>query len=113
MKMHEFRLHQEPYDAIASGKKTIEARLFDEKRQAITLGDELVFISRKNPNQCIRVRVVALHKAATFQELFSNNEVEKFGKPTIEELTAQLAEFYSDEDQRQHGVVGIEFARID
>lgn len=112
MKTHEFRLHQEPYDAIASGKKTIEARLFDEKRQAITLGDELVFISRKNPDQRVRARVGALHKAVTFQELFANNEAEKFGKPTVEELIAQIAEFYSEEDQRQHGVVGIEFARI-
>jgi len=112
MKTHEFRLHQEPFDAIASGKKTIEARLFDEKRQAITLGDELVFISRQNPDQRVRARVVALHKAATFRELFANDEAEKFGKLTVEELAAQIAEFYTEEDQQKNGVVGIEFTRI-
>ena len=39
MNVHELKLTAEPFEAIAAGNKTIESRLFDEKRQAIQLGD--------------------------------------------------------------------------
>lgn len=36
--MHEMRLHNEPFELIRNGSKTIEMRLYDEKRQLIKVG---------------------------------------------------------------------------
>jgi ASC-1-like (ASCH) protein len=35
---HQLKLATEPFDVIVSGNKTIESRLYDEKRQKIQLG---------------------------------------------------------------------------
>jgi len=37
--MHELRLHNEPFEKIKSGAKTIEMRLYDEKRKLIKEND--------------------------------------------------------------------------
>lgn len=36
-------LQSEPFEKIRDGKKTIELRLFDEKRKTIQLGDSIEF----------------------------------------------------------------------
>ena len=38
---HEMRLHDVPFKKIQAGTKTIEMRLYDEKRQMIQVGDEI------------------------------------------------------------------------
>jgi ASC-1-like (ASCH) protein len=43
---HEMRLHDGPFKLIKAGSKTIELRLYDEKRQEIKVGDEIEFTSR-------------------------------------------------------------------
>ena len=68
---HQLKLATEPFNAITSGNKTIESRLYDEKRQKIQLGDEIVFTNRDNPSQIATVKVVGLLRYATFQDLFT------------------------------------------
>lgn len=106
---HQLKLATEPFNAITSGNKTIESRLYDEKCQKIQLGDEIVFTNRDNPSQTNTVKVVGLLRYATFHDLFSHNNPRKFGGESIEWLENQINEFYSIEDQQLHGVVGIEF----
>lgn len=106
---HQLKLATEPFDAIVSGNKTIESRLYDDKRQKIQLGDEIVFTNRDNPSQTTTTKVVGLLRYATFHDLFSHNDPQKFGGESIEWLENQISEFYSIEDQRLYGVVGIEF----
>jgi len=36
---HEMKLYPEPFQMIADGRKTIELRLYDEKRKKIKAGD--------------------------------------------------------------------------
>lgn len=40
---HQFKLNNFPFEKIANGTKTIELRLYDEKRQKLNVGDEIVF----------------------------------------------------------------------
>ena len=42
-KLSFMKLNPTPFDMIKSGEKTIEPRLFDEKRKALSLGDEIIF----------------------------------------------------------------------
>ena len=60
MTTHQLRLATEPYDAIVSGKKTIESRLYDEKRQKIQIGDQIIFTNREDPSQTATVKVAGL-----------------------------------------------------
>jgi hypothetical protein len=111
MTTHYFKLHHEPFTAIVSGRKTIESRLYDEKRQKIQLGDQIMLINRANPEQNVTATVVGLLRYATFYDLFSHNDPRKFGGENVEWLENQINEFYSAEDQQRYGVLGIEFER--
>lgn len=111
MNTHELNLASEPFEAIASGKKTIESRLFDKKRQAIQLGDTLVFKNRDDPSQTIDVQVVGLLRYRTFADMFAHGDPTKFGGESGEWLLQQISQFYSAEEQAKYGVVGIEFVK--
>lgn len=109
MTTHQLKLATEPFNAIVSGNKTIESRLYDEKRQRIQIGDQVTFTNRDNPSQTVTVKVVGLLRYATFHNLFSHNNPRKFGGESVEWLENQIGEFYSIEGQKLHGVLGIEF----
>ena len=109
MTTHQLKLATEPFDAIISGNKTIESRLYDVKRQKIQLGDRIIFTNRDNSEQTVTAEVVGLLRYATFRDLFSHNNPRKFGGDNVEWLENQISEFYSIEDQKIYGVIGIEF----
>ena len=109
MTTHQLRLATEPFDAIVSGNKTIESRLYDEKRQKIQIGDQIIFTNRDDPSQTATVKVIGLLRYATFHDLFSHNDPHKFGGESVEWLENQINEFYSLHDQKQNRIIGIEF----
>ena len=41
--MHKMKVQTKYYNLLKSGKKVVELRLFDEKRQQIKIGDEILF----------------------------------------------------------------------
>ena len=109
MTTHQLKLATEPFNAIISGNKTIESRLYDTKRQKIQIGDRIIFTNRDNSEQTATAEVVGLLRYATFRDLFSHNNPRKFGGDNVEWLENQISEFYSIEDQKIYGVIGIEF----
>jgi len=58
---HEMKLHDDPFQLIKLGTKTIELRLLDEKRSLINIGDSIEFTNRLT-NEKIIVMVKGLHK---------------------------------------------------
>ena len=109
MTTHQLKLATEPFNAIISGNKTIESRLYDAKRQKIQIGDRIIFTNRDNSEQTVAAEVVGLLRYATFRDLFSHNNPRKFGGDSVEWLENQISEFYSLGDQKIYGVIGIEF----
>ena len=107
MQVHELRLAKEPFAAIQHGHKTIECRLYDEKRRTIEPGDELIFINRDDPSQTVRVKVTGLLRCATFSELFDSAPPESFGGVSKEDLLKQIRQFYSEAEEISYGVLGI------
>ena len=101
-----------PCNAMTSGQKVIESRLYDKKRQLIQIGDTIEFTNREIPDQKVPVRVIGLLRYETFHDLFSHNEPAKFGGDSVEWLENQINEFYSIEEQKVNGVVGINFELI-
>ena len=109
MTTHQLKLATEPFNAIISGDKTIESRLYDAKRQRIQIGDRIIFTNRDNSEQTVTAEVVGLLRYATFRDLFSHNNPRKFGGESVEWLEKQIGEFYSLSDQLENGVIGIKF----
>ena len=109
MNTHTLKLATVPFDAIVSGQKTIESRLYDKKRRQIQIGDKIIFTNREHPEQTATVEVIGLLRYKTFKDLFSHNNPSKFGRESVQWLENQIKEFYSMEDQLESGVLGIEF----
>lgn len=106
------RLHKGPFELIKNGSKTIELRLYDEKRQMINLGDTITFENRSDGDK-IQVKVISLHKYPSFEELYKHFDKVSIGYKEDEEANPKDMElYYSSEEQSKYGVVGIEMELI-
>ena len=106
---HKMRLNAAPFEAIKSGAKTIELRLYDEKRQRISAGDTIVFSSADG--QKLTATVKALYVYRSFEELYAALPLDKCGYTESEMAKASpddMLTYYSEEQIRHYGVVGIE-----
>ncbi len=108
--LHRMTLDDEPFDKIRDGLKTIELRLNDEKRRRVKVGDRICFAKRDGSGD-MTVKVVALHRFPSFEELYKKLPLEKCGYTKKEAKTASpenMRKYYTAEDERKYGVVGIE-----
>lgn len=110
---HQMKLAAEPYNRIASGKKVIESRLFDEKRQQISIGDQIVFSENENSENTVTTIVKGLLRYQTFKELFADHDPSLFGEDNRDFLLTQIKSFYSDEDEQKYGIVGVRLELVD
>lgn len=104
---HQMKLQPAPFAAIQAGTKTIESRLFDEKRQHVQPGDDIVFYNAINLDKTITVQVIELLRYPTFSLLFADFKPSVFGGESIQVLENQIYSFYSKEEEAEYGVVGI------
>ena len=107
---HTMRLDPAPFDAIRRGDKTLELRLFDEKRRAIAPGDTIVFCERES-GATLRTRVVELFRFRDFSELYAMLPLSRCGYRQEEIPTASpkdMEKYYPIEEQLKHGVVAIQ-----
>ena len=108
---HEMKLKPRPYAKIKSGSKTIELRLNDEKRQQVRVGDTITFSNMELPELKLRTKVVALHKFASFRELFEALPMEACGNApaiSVDDAVAEMRQYYSEEQEAKYGALGIE-----
>lgn len=109
---HEMRLHDAPFKLIQAGTKTIELRLYDEKRQQIQVGDEIEFTSRTTGEKQL-TKVIAMHIYSSFADLYRDYDKVSLGYGKDEEAKPEdMEEYYSKEEQEKYGVVGIEIQLI-
>lgn len=114
MNLHNMNLNPSPFEMIRSGRKTIELRLLDEKRQQIKVGDGIVFTNTLT-KETLSAAVVGLHKFASFDELYDNLPLLKCGytEEDIGEANPRdMEQYYSLAEQKKYGVVGIELIII-
>ena len=104
------RLNDEPFQQIKNGEKTIEVRLYDEKRRKIQRGNRICFTHSENEKMQIQARVIALHRYNTFKELFENVGLDSCGFTgyNVDEAVEGMKKYYSSEEEQKYGVVGIE-----
>ena len=98
------KLLESPFERIKNGTKTVEFRLYDEKRQLIKIGDKIEFSKLPELEEKIVVEVVDLYREDTFKELF---EKVLNDKEDIEKHIKTIYTIYSVEEEKKYGVLGI------
>jgi ASC-1-like (ASCH) protein len=106
--LHHMRLNQNPFEGILSGSQKIEARLKDEKRKELKVGDEIEFSLRENLERKFRARIKNLLYFDTFEELYNSRPASEFNGRDLDHLLTSIFKYYSKEDEARYGVVGIE-----
>ena len=104
--MHKLNVKEKYYNMLKSGNKTIELRLFDEKRRKIKIGDTIEFSNNSDVDDKFTAQVINLYKASNFEELCENINCCDAGFSSNEELIDVLEEFYLKDKQREFGVIG-------
>ena len=108
MRIHEMKLNCEPFTAVKSGSKTIEMRLYDEKRILIKQGDEIIF-TNVTTGETLRCLVLQLYVYPTFEELYLYHDKISLGYKLDEPANAKdMTVYYPQEKIERYGVVGIE-----
>ena len=112
---HYMNLNPGPFTMIASEKKTVELRLYDEKRKLIQPGDLIVFSNTQAPESRLTVKVQRLHTFPSFAELYHALPLEQCGyqpEKLADASPKDMDIYYSPARQAQYGVVGIEIEVI-
>ena len=102
--LHKMKLNESPFERIKNGTKTIEFRLFDEKRQQIKVGDQIEFSKLPDLQEKLLVDVMELYREDTFENLFKKlyNDKEE-----IIRKTKSMYQIYSPEKEKEYGILGI------
>ena len=106
--IHELRLNKGPYNSIKAGTKTVEMRLYDEKRQQIKVGDYILFKERDNEQNQLKVLVKTLDVYNNFNELYKHYDKVSLGYSLDEDAKPEdMTQYYPIEEQAMFGVVAI------
>ena len=111
MTVHHMKLHSRPFAEMTSGTKRSELRLNDEKRQLVSVGDEIVFTNRENESQTVRTTVTYLNTYPTFKALYQGV---KKDYPNWDEspFIESLYSYYSQEEEAAFGALEIGVALL-
>ncbi len=107
-KTHNMNLWDSSFAKMKNGSKTIELRLFDEKRRKISVGDIINFKNTKTYD-VIYAEVKALHIFKNFEELYNALPLDKCGYVNDSIASPNdMLDYYTEEYIEKFGVVGIE-----
>lgn len=110
--VHNMKLNESPFEKIKAGTKTIELRLYDEKRRKVQVGDIIEFTSLANCEK-IQVVVLALHVYSSFEELYNSLDKKLYGYKEHEVAHyTDMEKYYLPTEIEKYGVVGIEIKLI-
>lgn len=108
--IHQMNLHNGPFQMILNRQKTIELRLYDEKRSKISVGDKIEFTNTSAPYDTLTVVVEHIYKFPTFEELYHTLPLGLCGYKEEELQNAKASDmlaYYTLEQQKKYGVLGI------
>ena len=112
---HTMNLYPSPFFMIKNGVKTIELRLYDEKRRKIVSGDTIRFYNSENMNETVLTKVLEIYVFNTFDELYKELPLLECGyteNDICDASAKDMDKYYPPERQKQFGVVGIRIAVI-
>lgn len=102
---HEMRLNNESFNAIKNNKRTIEIRLFDEKRKSIKINDIIKF-NLMDYSDNFEVRVIGLMRFKNIDDLFNNININNA------DSIDNIKKFYTSDEIKKYGLLGIVIEKI-
>lgn len=107
-KKHTMRLKANPFAAVKIGKKDIELRLNDEKRQKVQVGDIIEFI-HVDTQEKLLVEVINKYAFENFSGVYVAFNKIRLGYQEDEAAHPKdMEQYYSPEEIAKNGVVAIE-----
>lgn len=111
--IHNMKLQNDPFMMIDNGSKTIELRLYDEKRQKVKKGD-LIKFTNIDTNQTILTKVINMHVFTDFKNLYKAFDKISLGYKKDEKANPlDMEKYYNPLDIEKYGVIGIEIEKVD
>ena len=107
--LYKMKLNENPFERIKNGTKTIEFRLYDEKRKKIKVGDKIEFSKLPDLQEKLLVDVIELYREDTFENLFRKLGMDE---EEIKIKTDSMYKYYSIEQEKLYGVVGIKISLV-
>lgn len=107
--LYKMKLDKSPFERIKNGTKTIEFRLYDEKRKQIKVGDQIEFSKLPDLQEKLIVNVIELYREDTFEKLFRKLYTDE---EEIKRRIKSIYKYYSIEKEEQYGVVGIKISLV-
>ena len=112
--IHQMGLYKAPFQSIKAGRKTVEVRLNDEKREKLRIGDNIIFTKLPEKDDQLEVEIINLTIYPTFKEMYTKISAQAFDSigETIDDLLASTYEIYSKKQEEQFGTLAIEIKHI-
>lgn len=106
--MHFLKLNPEPFESIKSKEKTVEMRLYDDKRRLITPGDKITFTNINTQEQLI-CSVLKVNVFKNFSQLYSAYDKKAIGYKEWEDAKPEdMMQYYPLAKMQSNGVCAIE-----
>ncbi len=110
---HLMKLRAAPFEAIQSGRKTLELRLYDEKRQMIKMGDTIVF-TQTETGETIRAVVLDIRKYPDFEAMYAAENPMAMGYNEGETADPKdMSQYYTEDEIKRYGTLAIEIKKIE
>lgn len=107
--LHKMKLQESPFERIKNGTKTVEFRLYDEKRSKVKIGDQIEFAKLPDLQETILVDVLDLYREDTFENLFKKLFTDE---DEIKRKATSMYQYYSSDEEKQYGVLGIKISLV-
>lgn len=104
---YNMNLHNGPFESIKSGSKTIEMRLYDERRKTLQVGDTILFTNNSTSEQML-AKIVSLQVFDNFEDLYRHFDKVSIGyKPDEIAKPDDMLLYYTLEQIKEYGVLAI------
>ncbi len=107
---HEMTIKPEYFELVKAGIKKYEVRTNDDRRKKMHVGDVIRLINESENKEELRLKIINKIEFPTFTKLYDSLPKRDVGFEgrTTESIVNELRRFYSEELEKQLGVVAIE-----
>ena len=110
MNSFEYKIYNDVYNDMVSGKKTIEIRLLNEKSNSIKIGDEIKFIVLDDEEKYVLIEVLNKYIYNDVEDLWEHKDVlANILNYTKEDFINAFCNIFGKEKALNSKIVGIEF----
>ena len=110
MSCHQKNLSEPFWTQVANGYKTVEGRLNSGKSLNLRAGDYVIWSNEKD--KIVKTRITEIVRYSSFEEMIRREKLSQVlpGVRKISEGVSIYRKIYSEEDEKQYGVLAIRLA---